>query len=148
MRDFELSDFLPYLLNQAAEATSRRFQRFYNERYGLLRTDWRVLFHLGCYGQMTAVEITQRAMLHRTRVRRAASRLIDMRLVEEERSDTDRRRKTLHLTTRGQTVFEELRAAAARYDDTISQSLDPKSAEVLRSSLKQLGGITDQPDQV
>ncbi len=33
--DFDLQDFLPYLLNQAAEATSRGFQATYRARYGL-----------------------------------------------------------------------------------------------------------------
>ena len=35
---FDLWQFLPYLLNQAAEASSLEFQQVYKERYGLLRT--------------------------------------------------------------------------------------------------------------
>ena len=50
--DFDLSSFLPYALNQAAEATSIGFQKFYRQQYGMLRTEWRVLFHLGRYGEM------------------------------------------------------------------------------------------------
>ena len=38
----ELTHFLPYLLNQAAEASSLAFQRTYKDRYGMLRTEWRV----------------------------------------------------------------------------------------------------------
>jgi hypothetical protein len=55
--EFELSDFTPYLLNAAAEAQSLRFSRVYKDRYGMLRTEWRVLFHLGRYGAMSAREI-------------------------------------------------------------------------------------------
>ena len=44
---FELSAFTPYLLNQAAEAQSDVFSRNYRDLYGMLRTEWRVLFHLG-----------------------------------------------------------------------------------------------------
>ena len=44
---FDLQLFLPYLLNQAAEESSLSFQRVYKDRYGMLRTEWRVLFHLG-----------------------------------------------------------------------------------------------------
>ncbi|MGJ8555905.1 MAG: MarR family winged helix-turn-helix transcriptional regulator, partial [Sulfitobacter geojensis] len=32
--DFELQNFLPYLLNQAAEVSSLTFQQFYKDRYG------------------------------------------------------------------------------------------------------------------
>ena len=42
---FDLQLFLPYLLNQAAEESSLSFQRVYKDRYGMLRTEWRVLFH-------------------------------------------------------------------------------------------------------
>ena len=34
--DFDLQDFLPYLLNQAAEASSLEFQQLYKDRYGML----------------------------------------------------------------------------------------------------------------
>ncbi|NHX28398.1 MarR family transcriptional regulator, partial [Escherichia coli] len=34
--DFDLGDFLPYALNQAAEITSLGFQRAYKDRYGML----------------------------------------------------------------------------------------------------------------
>ena len=40
-QNFELTHFLPYLLNQAAEASSLAFQRTYKDRYGMLRTEWR-----------------------------------------------------------------------------------------------------------
>ena len=53
----ELSHFLPYLLNQAAEVVSQDFQPNYKNRYGMLRTEWRVLFHLGRLGEMTATQI-------------------------------------------------------------------------------------------
>ncbi len=35
---FDLRLFLPYLLNQAAEASSLAFQQVYKNRYGMLRS--------------------------------------------------------------------------------------------------------------
>jgi len=64
--DFDLQLFLPYPLNQAAEDSSLSFQRVYKDRYGMLRTEWRVLFHLGIFGQMTARDISVRAKIHKT----------------------------------------------------------------------------------
>lgn len=53
----DLADFLPYLLNRAAEETSLGFQEHYRRRYGMLRTEWRVLFHLGRHGELSARDI-------------------------------------------------------------------------------------------
>ena len=37
MPDFELQNFLPYLLNQAAESSSMAFRTYYRDKYGMLR---------------------------------------------------------------------------------------------------------------
>ncbi|MEL6809365.1 MAG: helix-turn-helix domain-containing protein, partial [Pseudomonadota bacterium] len=68
--DFDVRMFLPYLLNQAAEAASLEFQNVYKDRYGMLRNEWRVLFHLGIYGRMTASDIGARAQMHKTKISR------------------------------------------------------------------------------
>ena len=72
---FQLSEFLPYLLNQAAERASQDFAQIYKSRFGMQRTDWRVLAHLGEFGALTARDICARAAEHKTRVSRAVSRL-------------------------------------------------------------------------
>jgi ATP-dependent Lon protease len=43
----------------------------------MLRTEWRVLFHLGIYGEMTATDIVNRARIHKTKVSRAVQKLVD-----------------------------------------------------------------------
>lgn len=47
------TDFLPHLPNRAAEETSLGFQAPYRERHGMLRTGWRVPFHLGRHGDLS-----------------------------------------------------------------------------------------------
>ena len=69
--DFDLQNFLPYLLNQAAEESSLAFQNIYKDRYGMLRTEWRVLFHLGVFGRLAAQEICERPPMHKTKNHRA-----------------------------------------------------------------------------
>jgi len=78
---FDLIHFLPYILNQAAEASSLGFQQVYKQRYGMLRTEWRVLFHLGRYGEMTAKDICERARIHKTKISRAVKALEDRRFL-------------------------------------------------------------------
>ena len=109
--DFDLQDFLPYLLNQAAETSSLAFQQVYKGRYGMLRTEWRVLFHLGRYGRMTAKEIGQRAKTHKTKISRAV-----------------------------QAVYRDLRAVAAEYDARLVAQFTPDEAAQLRAMLQRLAG--------
>ncbi|MEM1350779.1 MAG: MarR family transcriptional regulator [Pseudomonadota bacterium] len=138
---FNLEQFLPYLLTQAAEASSLRFQTYYKDRYGMLRTDWRVLFHLGLYGEMTAREIGQRAGIHKTKISRAVHRLSANRFLTRARDTEDRRLEHLRLTPQGQTAYEDLRRAAERYDAELAVALTPEQTRQLRSVLVKLAQI-------
>ena len=133
---FEFDRFLPYLLNQAAEASSLSFQRVYKDRYGMLRTDFRVLFHLGLYGQMTAREIGLRARIHKTKISRAVQRLHDKRYLKRERDEQDGRVEHLSLTKAGQSVYSDLREIGAQHDARLLQGLSDTEAETLRRLLR------------
>ena len=135
---FDLQSFLPYLLNQAAEESSLAFQRVYKERYGMLRTEWRVLFHLGIYGEMTATEIGARARLHKTKISRAVQRLAERRFLVRERRDIDRRTERLALTAAGRAAYEDLSAVAHRYDADLVAQFSEEDAERLRQMLRDL----------
>ncbi len=132
---FDLMDFLPYLLNQAAEQTSLEFQKLYREKYGMLRTEWRVLFHLGCYGDLTAKEICDRARIHKTKVSRAVVALEQKRYVTRHEIETDRRRATLTLTRQGKSVFRELSSAARDFDAKLRATMTKDEARTLHNCL-------------
>jgi DNA-binding MarR family transcriptional regulator len=136
--NFQPSDFLPYLLNRAAEACSQDFKKHYQDTYGMLRTEWRVLFHLGSYGDMTAKSICSRASIHKTKVSRAVHALEQKRYLSRAQSDTDRRVEILSLTATGKTVFKKLNRAAERYDARLAAAMSPDDFEKLKSMLKLL----------
>lgn len=136
--DFDLSDFLPYALNRAAEVTSRGFQQHYKSRYGMLRTEWRVLFHLGRYGAMTASAICARAAMHKTKVSRAVSALEQKRYLRRTQSAEDRRQETLDLTRQGRAVFVDLRHEAQAYDARLASAFTPEEQQVLRRCLSRI----------
>ncbi len=139
--DFDLQDFLPYLLNQAAEASSLAFHQIYRERYGMLRTEWRVLFHLGRYGDMTASDIATRAKMHKTKISRAVSALEDRRFLTRSRRAEDRRQEMLSLTAAGRVAYQDLRGEAQRYNAEMTQALGVTDARMLQAVLRRLGGI-------
>lgn len=135
---FDLQDFLPYLLNQAAESSSSGFRSIYRNRYGMLRTEWRVLFHLGTYGEMTARDICERASLHKTKVSRAVFALEQRRLVKRERSKTDRRFEIISLTSQGKTAYTDLKKQAQTYNDGLTAKLTKQEHTALLSALNKL----------
>ena len=134
----ELSDFLPYLLNQAAELVSRDFQPNYKETYGMLRTEWRVLFHLGHKGEMTAKQICEQAALHKTKVSRAVTALEQKRFLARRTVETDRRSEVLSLTGAGRKTFETLSVAATRFDDELESVLGTDDFATLKRLTKSL----------
>lgn len=139
--DFDLSRFLPYALNQAAEATSIGFQGYYRQRYGMLRTEWRVLFHLGRYGEMTAKGICERASLHKTKVSRAVQALEQKRFLGRTIQEQDRRHETLSLTRKGEEVYADLYRAAQSYDAKLSAHFTPQEREILNRCLEKIAKV-------
>ncbi|MFK7876314.1 MAG: MarR family winged helix-turn-helix transcriptional regulator [Paracoccaceae bacterium] len=133
--DFDLLDFMPYLLNQAADATSRDFEQAYKTKYGMLRTEWRVLFHLGRYGAMTAKDICTRARIHKTKVSRAVHALEDKRFLSRTEMVDDRRHETLALTKSGRTVFASLQQEAQRFDAEMMASFTDTEKAQMRKFL-------------
>lgn len=134
----ELSEFLPYRLFQAAEVTSRAFQKVYQGRYGMLRTEWRVLFHLGHSGDQTAKQIGERAALHKTKVSRAVKALEAKRFLKRETIENDRRSEMLSLTKAGQATLSDLTAIAADYDRKLSDVLGKNQHTALVTALDTL----------
>ncbi len=146
-QSFELLDFLPYLLNQAADALSLDFQRYYKGKYGMLRTEWRVLFHLGCYGEMTAKEICARARIHKTKVSRAIAALERKRFLTRKELANDRRHASLHLTPLGAKVFADLSRAARDFDAKVRADMTDAEAEILHRCLIRISGLDAERTQ-
>jgi DNA-binding MarR family transcriptional regulator len=123
---FDLQAFLPYLLNQAAEGSSLEFQRIYKERYGMLRTEWRVLFHLGIYQRMTAKEISDKSKAHKTKVSRAVHKMQQKGFLRRVPDKADRRKEWLELTKFAQAVYEDFLNWAQDYDQVLQDMFSKK----------------------
>lgn len=139
--DFDLRDFTPYLLNMAADATSLAFQPTYRGGYGMLRTEWRVLFHLGRYGAMTARDVCDRARLHKTKVSRAVAALEAKRFLAREADAGDRRREMLALTPAGMRTYRDLSGEARAFDARLMARFSEDEARIFRAALHRLAGF-------
>ena len=136
--DFDLEQFLPYLLNQAAEVTSRSFQAIYREHYGMTRTQWRVMANLGKFGAMTAKDICVISHVEKTKVSRAVSALEADGFLLRTPSEEDRRAEILSLTDKGRTAFADLGQRAIAYDRDLRRRLGPELTIQLDALLKRL----------
>lgn len=136
--DFELESFLPYLLNQAAEATSKSFHATYKASYGMTRTQWRVLANLGKFGSMTARDICVISHIEKTKVSRAVASLEAEGLLAREQSQADRRAEILSLTDQGRAVFADLGQRALDYDRALRAKLGPDIAAGLDELLRRI----------
>jgi len=144
-QDFDLSQFLPYLLNQAAEAASQSFQMVYRAEFGMSRTQWRVLANLGKFGAMTAAEICRISHMEKTKVSRAVAVMEADGLLERATSTQDRRAEYLSLTLKGSELFEELGRRASRYDKDLRKALGPEVAAALDAALRSLIAMGEAP---
>ena len=140
--DFDLDKFLPYLLNQTAEAASLGFQAIYREGHGMTRTQWRVMANLGKFGAMTARDICASAHIEKTKVSRAVVALEKAGMLARVASDTDRRAENLSLTGAGKAVFAELGQKAAAYDAGLRARLGVAQATELDALLRRLMALT------
>ena len=138
---FDLQNFLPYLLSQAADASSCEFRRYYKDNYGMLRTEWRVVFHLGCYGKMTAKEICDRGGIHKTKVSRAVAALGKKRFLTSAELPNDRRHEELTLTRAGLAAYSDLSREAAQFDFQLVNKISDADQQVLRRCLRQIARL-------
>lgn len=144
--DFDLDDFLPYLLNQAAEAASRGFEDIYRSRHGMSRTQWRVMANLGKFGAMTARDICAISHIEKTKVSRAVAALERGGLLVRSPSERDRRAEVLSLTGQGQAVFADLGRRAIDYDQTLRLGMgDKMSADMCRALRAIISGPSRPP---
>lgn len=138
MTDFSLDHFLPYLLNQAAEAASEGFHDRYREEHDLTRTQWRVIANIGRFGAMTAAAICRITHMEKTAVSRAVGALERRGFLMRSRDAADMRAETLALTPEGAALFETLGARAIGYDDALRARLGPHRSAQLEAILREL----------
>ncbi len=104
----------------------------------MLRTEWRVLFHLGLYGEMTAVEIGRQARMHKTKISRAVHKLAERRFITRSKDMNDRRIEHLALTDRGKDAYRDLSKVAESYNAELEALLSDDEVNHLRGALEKL----------
>lgn len=135
---FELEGFIPFRLNRAAERVSLDFAKLYRKAYGMTRPQWRTLANLGQHGRLTARQVCELSMQHKTKVSRAVSDLEERKWLKRSVNPGDRREEWLELTDKGRAVFGELSSLGQEQDRKLKAALGPKKSRALETALAAL----------
>ncbi len=138
MQEFRLDDFLPYRLAVIANRVSRDLAERYRRRFGLSIAEWRVLAHLSQAESVSVREIHKRVELDKSKVSRAASRLVANGIVARRINSADRRLLELSLTGKGRALMEELAPIARDYEAGLLGKLPKDDRASLRRVLAKL----------
>jgi DNA-binding MarR family transcriptional regulator len=133
MKDFDLTEFLPYQLAVASARVSRDFAERYRREFGLSIPEWRVLAHLAQAGAVSVREIHARVDMDKSKVSRAAARLETAGLVEKRPHGQDRRLIDMRLTSSGQALVARILPIATAYQDELLAHLGTDGAALRRA---------------
>lgn len=95
-----LDGYLPYLLRQADQTLSEPFYAVLT-RYGVARSEWRVLAVLHELGDLGVVELAAASLSPQPTVTHALRRLEDRDLVTRRPGDHDKRQRIISITPSG-----------------------------------------------
>jgi len=140
-RVFELEGFIPFRLNRAAERVSLDFAKLYRRVYGMTRPQWRTLANLGQHGRLTARQVCDLSMQHKTKVSRAVADLEARKWLKRTVNPGDRREEWLELTAKGMAVFGELSSLGQEQDRKLRAALGAQNAKALETALAALENL-------
>ncbi len=140
---FELSTYLPYLLNRAGSRIAESYSRRLKEEHGITLAMWRVLASLhhrngqrvGELSKMTTIEVSTLSRLLGTMQRKG---LLERRRPADHAADSDARTVAIFLTPNGRALTEEAIPEALRYEATALAGFDADEADQLKSMLQRL----------
>lgn len=148
---FDLTSYLPYLLNRAGARIADHFSAWLRTEYDLTLPMWRVLaalYHqdgqrVGRLATMTTIEVSTLSRLLGTMQRRG---LLARQRPSIHVVGRDARAVTIHLTQAGRERTEQIIPAAQRYEAIALSGLSQEEVDVLHRLLRRLFDNMDRFD--
>ncbi|MEM7341027.1 MAG: MarR family transcriptional regulator [Actinomycetota bacterium] len=110
-----LDGYLPYLLRRADQTLSAPFYETLT-RYGVARSEWRVLAVLAELGELSVVDLADAALSPQPTVTHALRRLEARGLVTRTQASDDKRRRIISITDTGSALTATLIAHATELE--------------------------------
>lgn len=113
-----LEGYLPYVLRKADQTLSESFYAVLT-RYGVARSEWRVLAVLYEFGDLSIVDLAAEALSPQPTVTHSVRRLEERSLVVRTPGTADKRQRFVSLTTSGSELTQTLVAEARRLERSL-----------------------------
>jgi DNA-binding MarR family transcriptional regulator len=114
------------------------------QRYGLMRPEYVVLYSLGLRDGITAQDVCASSGFPKNTLSRAIQKLLRRRLVRRAADARDRRRYVLRLTKEGRRIFDETLMPMLEREQRMLAALSPDEQRTLSMLLARL--VEDSPN--
>jgi len=123
--------YLPFLFIAISNHLYRNASQFYQNRFGIGVTEWRVLTALAAEPNSTANRLCEVAELDKAAASRSLKVLESGGYVTIAQHKSDARKHLVAFTPAGQSLYEEVVAAALKRQTRIVSGLSPDETETL-----------------
>ena len=121
--DFDLETYLPYRFTVIGARLSAKLAKHYKKEFGISMPEWRVLLNVGYTEDPSIRDIEKRVNLEKSKVSRAAARLVAKGLISKEIDGNDRRLLKLALTGKGVDMLGRLIPVAQSFQAKLNKAL-------------------------
>ena len=135
---FNLSNYLPYLMNRAGMKVAARFTAEALARENLSIDMYRVLAALSHGGEQRQIDLSGLTSIEASTMSRLVTRLVAMSLVIRQRSKTSSREVVVALSAKGNALMQRLIPLAYELERLAVAGIPAKDVAVLKRLLAQV----------
>ena len=136
----QFSHSLPMALHRTLDAVMPRFRKIFNE-FGLTEQQWRVLRVLWDLEALTLNRLAALTLIPAPSLVGIVDRLERAELVTRQRSEADRRKVNVVLTSQGAALEDEIMPRVASAYADLKQAVDPETWEEEGVSIRSYNGV-------
>ena len=138
--EFELSTYLPYLINRIGFTIAEAFAAEHLKPEGLTIYMWRVLAVLANTGPQRQVDLSDMTSIDAPTLSRLVGRMVHDGLVTRRRSETSNREVVVSLTTTGVAAVQRLIPTARALEKKVTTGLSSKEVATVKQLLARIYG--------
>jgi len=142
----QFSRALPMMLYRSLDAVMPRFRKIFND-FGLTEQQWRVLRVLWEENETAFSQVAQLTLIPAPSLVGIVDRLERSGLVRRRRSDSDRRKVHVVVTTKGAALEPQMMSRVASAYAELKLSVDADTWENVMLGLQEIIAVTGDNDQ-
>jgi MarR family transcriptional regulator, organic hydroperoxide resistance regulator len=135
---FDLSNYLPYLVNRLGGALVANFTATSLASHNLTIDMWRMLAVLANGGAQRQVDLVDMTSIESSTVSRLVTRLARMGLVTRKRSEISNREVVIELTAKGRTLVDRVIPHAHKLEQMAAAGIPANDMAVVKRSLRKV----------